>query len=73
MCVGAIFSVILSIYQEKIAKNYGKLSSAPEGLLYFSCVESALMPIGLFWFGKIEASKLYFLRLISPARMDMPP
>lgn len=52
MCVGAIFSVILSIYQEKIAKKYGKLSSAPEGLLYFSCVESALMPIGLFWFGR---------------------
>ncbi|KAL8936451.1 MAG: hypothetical protein Q9216_004918 [Gyalolechia sp. 2 TL-2023] len=51
MCVGAILSTILSIYQEKIAIHYGKLSSTPEGRLYFSCIESALMPIGLFWFG----------------------
>ncbi|KAL8778685.1 MAG: hypothetical protein Q9213_007299 [Squamulea squamosa] len=49
--IGAIMSTILSIYQEKIAIRYGKLSSTPEGRLYFSCVESALMPIGLFWFG----------------------
>ncbi|KAI4183200.1 MAG: hypothetical protein L6R41_005522 [Letrouitia leprolyta] len=51
MCIGAILSTILSIYQEKIAIHYGKLSSTPEGRLYFSCIESALMPIGLFWFG----------------------
>ncbi|MCJ1400302.1 hypothetical protein MMC11_003507 [Xylographa trunciseda] len=51
LCVGAILSTILSIYQEKIAKHYGKLSSTPEGRLYFSCIESALLPIGLFWFG----------------------
>ena len=29
----------------------GKMSSTPEGRLYFACVESILMPIGLFWFG----------------------
>lgn len=51
MCIGALLSTILSIYQEKIALHYGKLSSTPEGRLYFSCIESALMPIGLFWFG----------------------
>ena len=51
MCVGALLATILSIYQEKVARHYGKLSSAPEGRLYFSCIESALMPIGLFWFG----------------------
>ncbi|KAL8767317.1 MAG: hypothetical protein Q9209_006155 [Squamulea sp. 1 TL-2023] len=49
--VGAILSTILSICQEKIAIRYGKLSTTPEGRLYFSCIESALMPIGLFWFG----------------------
>ena len=52
MCVGAILATILSIYQEEIAKHYGKTSTTPEGRLYFSCIESALMPIGLFWFGK---------------------
>ncbi len=51
MCIGALLSTILSIYQEKIARHYGKLSSTPEGRLYFSCIESALLPIGLFWFG----------------------
>lgn len=51
MCIGTILSTILSIYQEKIAKHYGKLSSTPEGRLYFACIESALLPIGLFWFG----------------------
>lgn len=29
----------------------GKLSNSPEARLYFACVESTLMPIGLFWFG----------------------
>lgn len=31
--------------------RFGKLSSTPEGRLYFACIESALMPVGLFWFG----------------------
>lgn len=51
MCIGAFLSTLLSIYQEKLARHYGKLSSTPEGRLYFSCIESALLPIGLFWFG----------------------
>jgi hypothetical protein len=51
MCVGAILSNILSIYQEKVATRYGKCSRTAEGRLYFACFESALMPIGLFWFG----------------------
>ncbi|KAI4287794.1 MAG: hypothetical protein L6R35_002949 [Caloplaca aegaea] len=51
MCVGALLSTVLSIYQEKAAIHYGKFSSTPEGRLYYSCIESALLPIGLFWFG----------------------
>ncbi|MCJ1406787.1 hypothetical protein MMC19_000856 [Ptychographa xylographoides] len=51
LCIGSILSTILSIYQEKIARYYGKSSNTPEDRLYFSCVESALLPIGLFWFG----------------------
>ncbi|TKA77549.1 hypothetical protein B0A49_02776 [Cryomyces minteri] len=49
--VGAIVSTVVSIYQEKIAKRYGKVASDPEGRLYFACIQSALLPIGLFWFG----------------------
>jgi hypothetical protein len=46
----AIFTVIC-IYQEKVAKKYNKLPNTPEARLYFSCYQSALMPIGLFMFG----------------------
>lgn len=49
--IGAILGTLLSIYQEKLAARLGKLSSSPESRLYFACVESTLMPIGLFWFG----------------------
>lgn len=52
LCIGAVFATILSIYQEKIAKRHGKLQSkTPEDRLYFACVESAAMPVGLFVFG----------------------
>lgn len=51
MSVGAILATILSISQEKVAIRFGKMSSTPEGRLYFACIESILMPIGLFWFG----------------------
>lgn len=51
MCVGVIIITIISISQEKIAMRLGKLSSSTESRLYFVCVESILLPIGLFWFG----------------------
>lgn len=51
MAAGALLATVLSIYQERIAMRFGKLSSTPEGRLYFACIESALLPVGLFWFG----------------------
>jgi hypothetical protein len=51
MCVGVILITLISIWQEKVAARFGKLSSSAEGRLYFVCVESVLLPIGLFWFG----------------------
>jgi hypothetical protein len=53
MCVGAIIATVVSIYQERVAVRFGfgKLGSTPEGRLYFACIESILMPVGLFWFG----------------------
>jgi multidrug resistance protein len=52
--VGTLLSTLLSIYQEKWARRTAwgrKIAQSPEGRLYFACVESALLPIGLFWFG----------------------
>lgn len=61
MCVGAIISTLVSTYQEKIAKRYGKLACTPEGRLYFSCIESALMPIGMFMFGWTSFSNIHWI------------
>lgn len=51
MCAGVILITLISIWQEKIAARFGMLSSSAEGRLYFVCIESVLLPIGLFWFG----------------------
>jgi len=63
MSVGAIISTILSIYQETLlsmllARTNSTLkivttlrTPSPESRLYFACIESVLLPIGLFWFG----------------------
>ncbi|KAJ4286087.1 hypothetical protein N0V90_013436 [Kalmusia sp. IMI 367209] len=61
MCVGSIIATILSIYQEKIAKKHGKLANTPEGRLYFACIESACMPIGLFMFGWTSFSEIHWI------------
>jgi len=63
--IGSMIGAFLSIYQEKAARRYWpKLSSSPEGRLYFACLESALLPIGLFWFGWTSFSSISW---ISPA------
>lgn len=74
MIVGATLSTVLSVYQDRLlarylassAKNIEKSGrirraidmSSPEGRLYFACIESALLPIGLFcmYFGGKPAS-----------------
>jgi MFS family permease len=53
--IGSIIGTVLSVFQEKIARQYWpKLTSSPEGRLYFACIESALLPVGLFWFGWVS-------------------
>lgn len=61
MCVGSIISTVISMFQEKVARHYGKMSSTPEGRLYFSCVQSAFLPIGLFWFGWTLAPSIHWI------------
>lgn len=51
MCVGVILITLISIWQEKLAARFGKVSSSAEGRLYFVCFASILLPVGLFWFG----------------------
>jgi hypothetical protein len=61
MCIASILSAVLSIYQEKIAKRHGKLANTPEGRLYFACIESACMPIGMFMFGWTSSSSVHWI------------
>ncbi|KEF62752.1 uncharacterized protein A1O9_00725 [Exophiala aquamarina CBS 119918] len=57
--IGSILATILSIAQERIAKrHWPKLTESPEGRLYFACLEAALLPIGLFWFGWTTSSSI---------------
>ncbi|KAL2835756.1 major facilitator superfamily domain-containing protein [Aspergillus pseudoustus] len=56
--VASIIATAISVYQEKFATRAGKMSSSPEGRLYFACVESILMPAGLFWFGWTSYSSI---------------
>jgi multidrug resistance protein len=59
IAIGSVLGAILSICQEKIAKRCWKhLTTTPEGRLYFACVESALLPLGLFWFGWTSFSSI---------------
>lgn len=51
MCIGVLIIAIISVYQEKIAARFVALPKSAERRIYFVCVEAALLPIGLFWFG----------------------
>jgi MFS family permease len=74
MIVGAILSTVLSIYQDRLLAHYlastskntenqsrirrAIVLSSPEGRLYFACIESAFLPLGLFWFGWTQFSSI---------------
>ncbi|KAF7715381.1 MFS-type transporter [Penicillium ucsense] len=61
MCVGALLITVISVWQEKIAARFGWLHSSAESRLYFVCVESILLPIGLFWFGWTSFSSIHWI------------
>lgn len=64
MCVGVILITIISVWQDKLARRYKLFKDAPETRLYFTCIESILLPIGLFWFGWTSFPSVHW---ISPA------
>lgn len=77
MCVGSILATVYSIYQDRLLARYLTYSetkvqnpsrlrrsidiSSPEGRLYFACLESVLLPIGLFWFGWTQFSSIHWI------------
>ncbi|KAL4789718.1 putative MFS multidrug transporter [Aspergillus venezuelensis] len=57
----SILSTLLSIYQDKLAIKRALFSKTPETRLYFACVESVLLPIGLFWFGWTARQSIHWI------------
>ena len=55
MSIGSIIATILGLFLEmhrrKKWRESGDTRDNPERRLFFSCVGSALMPIGMFWYG----------------------
>lgn len=54
--IASVISTAINVYQERVARRFfsakrQEFLSTPEGRLYFSCVQSILLPIGCFWFG----------------------
>ena len=59
---GSLIGTGLSIYQDRLARQYWpKFTAVPEGRLYFACLESALLPVGLFWFGWTARSDVHWI------------
>ncbi|KAK9239408.1 putative drug/proton antiporter YHK8-like protein 3 [Lipomyces kononenkoae] len=50
--VGSILGAALNIVQDHILRKlWPSHMLSPEGWLYSACIESILLPVGLFWFG----------------------
>jgi MFS family permease len=54
--IAAILITIISVYQDRIVRKHLSTKrqaflDTPEGRLFFTCIWSALLPIGFFWFG----------------------
>jgi MFS family permease len=60
-CIGTTVAFCLSIVQEHFASRRPGWNSVPEHRLYFSCVESLFLPIGLFLFGWSAQYQLHWI------------
>ena len=72
MSIASFIITPISIYQEKLSVRMGKQSSkTPEGRLYFPCAMSALLPIGLFWFGWTSMVRYWIVPTLAIACFTM--
>ena len=62
MCVGAILSTVLCIWQEDAMNHrYPHKMASPEGRMLPTCLEAAFLPVGLFWFGWTCRSDIHWI------------
>jgi hypothetical protein len=61
-CIGTLLAMTISIIQEKMAiRRRKQWNSVPEHRLYFSCLESTLLPLGLFLFGWTSQFQVHWI------------
>lgn len=56
VCVASVVFLFVAVYQEDwglnhLPEKHRSLLQTPEGRLYFACVESVLLPVGIIWLG----------------------
>ena len=61
LCVGCVVATILAIVQDRLAEKLPGWNSVPEHRLYFSCVESFFLPIGLFVLGWTAEERVHWI------------
>ncbi|KZZ94456.1 MFS multidrug transporter [Ascosphaera apis ARSEF 7405] len=62
MCVGTMIAFIMSVCEDKyLRKHHPEKVLMPEHRLYFACLESFFLPIGLFWFGWTCYSSVHWI------------
>lgn len=61
LCVGCIVATVLAIVQDRVAESRPGWNSVPEHRLYFSCVESFFLPIGLFVIGWTSEERVHWI------------
>lgn len=62
--VGSILSIVMAVIQEPITRwifPHKTLSSTPEQRLLSPCIQSILLPIGLFWFFMSARSDVHWM------------
>lgn len=63
---GSVIATVISVFQEPLARRYlpekwQPFLATPEGRLMFCCVQSALLPIGQFWYGWTSFSSIHWI------------
>ncbi|PYH48547.1 MFS transporter [Aspergillus saccharolyticus JOP 1030-1] len=60
-CIGSLFAMAQSMVQDKFAIRREGWNSVPEHRLYFSCLQSILLPAGLFIFGWTSQFQVHWI------------
>lgn len=61
IAIASPIAAVTAIYQDRAAQRFAKIPTAPEGRLYFACLQSMLLPLGLFWLGWTSRPSVHWI------------